>query len=407
MNNISYIKTKQFPCVDFNLSFIYDFNEKDLGIFNLLQFMFFEGIEGCPTENELEKESRLLYHPRISCNCRVEGNKIYFSFNFVFIKPEYLDRKNKDDLFYKNLDFFYRIAFKHVPVEQETFNENIKILIQNIQNHKKDLFQSLLTTSVTELNINLADLSYFLDEKKYQTLPLEEFTKIRQKLSESKFLLSVAGDLSLKQKRYINQLFHLDNFKIEKIKYNKYRLQKVKKIVTKFDSPQSAVCLVYSLPKPKNVEDDFLNIFIEQTIFNRSGSMVNRIIREELNLCYYVGAQYTLSQFYFVSAQLNKKNANKFINEIKNILESKVYELSETELEKAKISFLAAYQFIKDSPTSMNRFNTFYKLRKEKKPDYEKIISEFTLEKLFGRIKMLTLRLIHIREGDQDNEKNS
>lgn len=124
-----------------------------------------------------------------------------------------------------------------------------------------------------------------------------------------------------------------------------------KEITEQIDAKQGRMVLSFSIPKPDDIADMSVAVFNE--IFG--GSPVSRLftnVRERLSLCYYCSSMVEKSTWrVIVRSGIDIDNREKAVNEITRQLGllSNPENISEDELESAKISILSSYDAMSDS----------------------------------------------------------
>lgn len=365
---LSVIPTEKFKSNYFALNFYLPLEKEAASQVSLLSRVMVRGTEAYPTVGALNRYTDMLYNLNFSLGVSAVGGTQVLTFRMDFLGDRFAPSSEKADITNGALgfaqDFFCRPLVKDGSFLSEYVEAEKKLLIDKIRGeiNNKDAYAArrgrrhLLGDHpaaippegdidiVTELNgKQLFD--------RYEKL-------LRHARVDALFVGDATEDTVEKALNTVKTILPADRDEAELPIMEKFApiSDQTAEITEEARARQGRMVLGYSLPY-SGEESPVATTFIE--IF--SGSPVSRLfmnVRERLNLCYYCFAHADLAVgTMMIRSGISEKNVALAREEITRQLDSIASgEISEEELEQAKISIVGSMKTLTDSPASLGEW---------------------------------------------------
>lgn len=410
MDNITkYVENKNFHTTLINFIFQFKIDTSEIMAYTLLAKLLSYTNEVFQNEKDFAREKLLRYIMNYNC-LNQSINDVYFM-NFSLLIPS--NNVVKDDFIGRAitflLDSIYRPNIQNGLFNQELFEREKRIYIENLVNGYKDI------SFIAEKNaLDLIDGNGMINKLKFKDL--ENITELENKdvvefynkyIKNIKPKIFINGNIDINRvdkiiSKYIKNFDLIDYEIIDKYNYYFNDLNYVSK-TDECDFYQSIVFMGYNI---KNYTDkDKYKLYLINLLLNSSSSdLLLENLRKQNNLVYSCGSSAFLNNGLLIikamTSKLNIKTIQLVIQDLIKKLENIddyaenvsniMYRLS-LNLEREKDDF-----FIASSDTINNYFRS--DLSSEEELD---ILSNIEKEELLDVIRRLNLVSVYVMEGNR------
>lgn len=365
---LSLISTKKFKSNYFALNFYLPLEKEAASQVSLLSRVMTRGTEEHPNIGALNRYTDMLYNLNFSLGVSAVGGAQVLTFRMDFLGDRFAPTSEKVDItegalsFAKN--FFCAPLVKDGSFLPEYVEAEKKLLIDKIRGeiNNKDAYAARRGRRYL-LGDHPAAIPPEGDIDTVSALDGKQlFERYRSMLRyarvEALFVGDVSEEIVEKVLATVKAILPLDRDEAEMPKMEKFApiSDQTAEITEEARARQGRMVLGYHLPY-SGEESPVATTFIE--IF--SGSPVSRLfmnVRERLNLCYYCFAHADLAVgTMMIRSGISEKNVPLARDEISRQLQSiAAGEISEEEMEQAKISIISSLRTLTDSPASLGEW---------------------------------------------------
>ncbi len=362
------------------------------------------------TLKDINNKCRDLYASDYEVFTTNRGQKNYIEFKFTM-----LDYKIIEDNFFRDaINFFKDIMFEpnfngdkldtalFEKIKQELYDsEKEKSYEPRFMEHRIFL-QNLIPNSnlIKERIKDLPDLVEVLSKIKEQDI-VNFYYEIINNFARG----YIFGNLSDNEIDYIAKCFNFKKTNFDNNYFVKEQISEGEKTVISKETSQSYLYVVYDILNNKLDENYIFRVILN--ILNSSSGLVFKVLREELGLVYSANADmYSMRGFMFIKAKIDKKNKDKCLEGINEIIRR---------LHDKKIvgDLLKYYKELVNDRAYTNKENYNYYLNNlnhyvfEEEMEEEKeieLINKLTAEDIIKYVNKLEKKYIFFYQGDKDEK---
>lgn len=411
--NIHLIKTDKFKTISVKINFKKLFDKEDITFRNILVNVLLESTKDFPTRRLLEIETEELYNLGYSSGTFTSGEYAIMSYNCSFLHEKYTEKGMNE----KSLQFFFDILLKPNVIDGKFETESFK----KAYNILKDDITSYDDNNTRYTNARMFEVMGKKEKLSYRGVGyIEDLNKINEKnlyeyyqnvLKSDLIDIFVIGDIDEDNIKNII----IDNFNIKTAKkpskehfYNHKKINKrVKKIKEKKDTNQSYLCMGFKSEPLTPFERQYVSSVYSYILGGGADSKLFKNVREKNSLCYSIGSSFSsIINIMTISAGINADKYNKAIRIIKEeIRKMEKGDFNESDIEKAKTTYLASFKQLEDSPNSiMNLYVTNQYLGYDLIDERKKNINRVNRQMIINVAKKVHLDTIFFLEGGKEDE---
>lgn len=408
------IKTNKFKTITVTVNFKRKIKKEEITIRNVLNDMLICSTKKYPSRREIEIQTEDLYNLEAYSNTSISGKYSSLSVNATFLNEKYTEEgMNK-----KSIDFVMDLIF-NPNVSNNAFKEDCYQLIkqstlEEIESIKEEPRLYSMMRTLEEMDktnpLSFHSCGYKEDLDKIDVNSLYEY--YLSVLKSDIIDIFVVGDVDInKIKEEITNKFKINTLKRKTersfIDYDKFRAR-TKIIKESFDINQSKLVLGCKLANLTEEERKYTLLLYSYILGGSPDSKLFKTVREKNSLCYYIGSNVrAVGSILTISSGINKENYKKTVSlikkEIKNMEKGN---FDESDLEKAKITYIASFKELLDSPRAIiNNYLAHEYLNYDLIEDRIKNIETITKDMVVAVSKKVHLDTIYLLEGDSENEE--
>ncbi|MGE5455770.1 MAG: EF-P 5-aminopentanol modification-associated protein YfmF [Ignavibacteriales bacterium] len=410
--NIHLIKTDKFKTITVKINFKKLFDKEDITFRNILVNVLLESSCNYPTRRLLEIATEELYNLGYSSGTFSSGEYAIMSYNCSFLHEKYTEKGMNE----KSLQFFFDLLLKPNVVggkfEKESFKKAYNILKDDINSFEENNTQytnaRMYEVMGKKEKISYRGVGYIEDLEKINE---ENLYRYYQNVLKSDLIdIFVIGDID--EDKIKNIILH--NFNIKTAKkpskehfYNHKRINsKIKKVKEKKDINQSYLCMGFKSDPLTLFERQYIANIYSYILGGGADSKLFKNVREKNSLCYSISASFSsIISTMTISAGINADKYNKATRIIREeVRKMERGEFTESDIEKAKVTYLASFKQLEDSPNSIiNLYVTHQYLGYDLLEERKKSIERVTRQMIINFAKKVHLDTIFFLEGGNNN----
>ncbi|HBA37887.1 MAG TPA: hypothetical protein DCY94_04110 [Firmicutes bacterium] len=293
-------KTKKYSTINFKFVFELDYTRDNIFKLDVLEEYMLFANKKYRTKEALGKRRMELYSLDYSISNYIHGEKLLVEFNFGMYDPELV----KDDYMYEALefvrDFLFEVDFEAGHLRKDALERGKSNLISAVGEdlvsatgaERRSLLKTLYPDTYKTRDLVESKEEYENTLNSYSDKQIIEMYDTL--FSESFVGAIVMGNMKDEYYDYIEQMFKFDgvkafdrNFKDE-IRINK---STPKYTHVEDDSIKDSVLTVVFEAPSKNFKESCAYMAISR-MFNKTGMLIHKILRDELGVVYSAGATY-------------------------------------------------------------------------------------------------------------------
>ncbi len=417
--NIAYhlhtIKTDKFKTVTVKVNFKRKLEKKDITYRNLLADVLLESSLKYPSRRDIEIKTEDLYNLFVKSNTYLSGNYMIMSFDCIFLNEAYTET----GMLKESLDFLMEFLFHPNVVKKRFETTNFKIAKKALEeqlnsledNYGRYAMYRLLEEMDKDSPFSFRPIGYLEDLKEIDETNL--YAYYESVLSSDLVDIFVIGNIdSLK----IQQLF-LDKFPINTLK---------KPAISHYLEPLKARRIMKTAKEKKDINQshlligckiDALSDFEKKYVMNiynfilggGTDSKLFHNVRELNSLCYSIHSTYQpTSNLLIIKAGIDASSYKKAVSLIKKeLINMEKGNFEQSDIEKAKITYLSAFDELEDSPSSIiSTYISHEYLGYDMLEERKKKIHEVTKDMIIAVAKKVHADTVYLLEGGEKNEAN-
>ena len=406
---IHLIKTNKFKKTVVNISFKQPINNKiDVIKKDILCNLLILGTKKYKSRRELEIKCEDLFGASLNIKNKKAGSYNLFSLTASFLNDKY----TLEDTCNESISFFIEVLFnpliinnkfddKLVEIAKKGYLEDIKSIQENPNQYSVTMMRNLIAKE------SLYAFSPYFYINEINNIQNNDLVKTYfDILNNSQVDISIIGDvdekilqkfdnLPIKANKYNNSVYDLinTNNKVEKIEEGKYS--------------QSKLVLAYQLKSLTETEKMYVSYIFSFILGGSSDSLLFKKLRQDNSLCYYADSNYNLFyQMIEINVGLESTNYDKAVSLIKVAIEEmKNGNITDDDIEKAKVTYINAWKEIMDNPLSiinMYLSHEYYNL--DLVDERIKKINQVKKEDVIILANKIELKATYLLKGMNENE---
>lgn len=416
---VNYIRVKKHKHIIVAYSFIslYDndtFNER-----NMLNDILENNMKKFPTKTKVNLHLDMLYGAMFKSDIYSRGNILANNFYLKFINKKYL--KDRINLTKSAFSFLNELVFN----PKKYNNYLTQKAINNQLEEAKDILKTYEQDKPTHAYINFKKTILKNEKSRIKLFPIAEKLNDINKHSITKtynemvnldqLKIYVIGDFDFFEiDNLIEKNFkqRINNNIINKAKFNLplSKTENVNEITEVDDLSISRIYLGYKLNINFNSQDYYAMIILNIIIGGYSSSKLFSIIREKLNLVYYIYSNYNHdSGIFYINFECEPFDEDKAIKEINQVIaDIKIGKINDIEIKRAKKYLKKQFKSRADSLSGLLNLYILTDIEINQQFDLQTIIDNYlkiTKDDLVKTARLLKLdTLYRYTKKDENND---
>lgn len=396
------IKTNNFKSIYVDLSFIIDSDKEKITKMNFLNSLLTYSSKKYKTNRDLEIRKEELYSSSIEGYNYKMGNYFVSCLNLSCLNDKYTEKGNFD----LSLDLLSEVLYKPNIVNKSYDDSSFNAIKLAMKNDILSVEEDGVKYSLVRMLDQMGDEKYSLHEFGYLK-ELDEITKenicdfYNYFINNSHLDITIVGDIDfIEIENLITSKFKWKYKDIPKdIIINHDSFNKEKTLCIDYPSTQGKLSIGYKIDKLTEFESNYVLPLYNIILGGDSESRLFKEVREKRSLCYFIYSNYDRkSNIFYISSGITKNNLDEVITLIKKETLDMSSNISDKELERAKVNYLELLDRIDDSLVQISSlyyqkelFNT--ELINGRKNNINKVTKE-DIYKLSNKIKIDTIYLL-------------
>lgn len=414
--NLHLIKTDKFKKNLIKINFKNKFEKEDIVKRRLIPNILVESNSIYNTKRLLDIKTEDLYNLNTYSDVTLSGNIIITSFTASFLNDKYSEEGLLEDVIKFMCDLIFKPNVIDNKFDSNAFKITKNILKEEIESIKENpneySLERLLEEMAPDTPLKLHNYGYIDDLEEVTEESLYEY--YQHMLNSDIVDVFVIGniDFSLTEE-YIRKHFKIKTKKRFKfnhyIEHKKFR-NKYKIIKEQIDNNQSVLLLGYKLDKLTTFEREYVLPIYSYILGGGADSKLFKNVREKNSLCYSISSRVRIvSNIMYISSGINAKDYDKALSIIKKQVQSmEKGDFDESDIEKAKITYISAYKEVNDSIYSIvNNYITHEYLDTDFIDEKEDKIIKVTKQDIMKLIPKIHKEMVFFLEGTCENEENT
>ncbi|MGM0495580.1 MAG: M16 family metallopeptidase [Bacillota bacterium] len=406
---VNYIQVKKHKHIVIAYNFISLYNYESFNERNMLNEILENNMQKYPTKTKVNLHLDMLYGATFKSELYSRGNIISNNFYLKFINKKYL--KNQPNLTESAFQFLNELVFNprkyNNYLTQKATNKQIieaKDILKTYEQDKPTYAYINFKRAILKENIQRLKI-FPLEEKLSQVTKYSLTDTYNKMLKEDQLKIFVIGDFDkLEVENIIQRNFSkkLNNNILENINLNfsLRKTSKINEIIESDDLSISRIYLGYLLNIKFNSKLYFAMNILNIIIGGNSKSRLFSVIREKLNLVYYVYSSYNHdSGIFYINFECEPLDEDRAINEIKKVIDNiKAGKIEETEIKRAKEYLIKQYKSRADNLVGLLNLHILADIEENQPFDLTKTINNYsniTKKDLLDASKLLVLDTIY------------
>lgn len=414
--NLHLIKTDKFKRTMIRINFKNKVTKEDIVKRKLISEVLLESNSIYSTKRLLAIKTEDLYNLAIYNRGTMSGNALICSFEVCFLNDKY----SEEGLLNEAINFLCDVIFRP-KVEDEQFDLKALELAKKRMKEDIDSIKESPYLYLTEQAYKIIGKNTSLEISPFGTYELidsidshELYTSYLSYLKNDNVDIFVIGNIDFKEtEKIFKEQFDINNRKKKEINhYIEFKKVKNRFSIKKeqIDNNQSLLFLGYKLKDLTNYEKQYVLPIYSYILGGGPDSKLFKNVREKHSLCYSVNSQIKpVSNVMYITAGINAKNYKKALNLIKEEVDNmKNGNFDDSDMMKAKLTYITAYKEIKDSMSSiLNTYANHEYLDSDLLDEKEKNIMKVTKEDILKVIPKIYPDLVYFLEGTKKDEEDA
>ena len=403
--NVHLIQNKGFHNIKISINFTEEINKKKNNYRIFLSDILVYGTKKYDKPSKLIKKCQELYSSYPSTLVVRYGKYIRTIFELSILDSIYIDKEN----IIESIKLLNEIVFNPLTNNKkftsnyfDTLREELKKETLGIKENSR-VYANIKLLQLFKENDYISLTGYcdldFLDNLNETNL----YESYLEMIKNSKIDIIISGDLGDQNKiiEAIKKIVVINNSKVKlpdpEIVHDDYN-KKEEYFKEKYQGVQSKISLGFKIANTTDYERKYVLNILNVLLGGSASSLLMKYVREENNLCYYIGCYYNkLDNILVINSAIDKENYQKVIEIIKGVFDLvEKGNFSLKELENAKRECIISCENLKENNHNLGEyyygkevFNTadverrIEFLRKVSKEDIMKVASKIKLSKCF------------------------
>lgn len=417
--NVAYqlhtIKTNRFKTITIKINFKRKLEKKDITYRNLLSDVLLESSRRYPSRRELEMKTEDLYNLILKSNTYLSGNYMILSFDCIFLNEAYTEK----GMLKESLEFLMEFLF-HPNAHQKRFEKTNFMIAKNALKEQLETLEDsygryatyrLLEEMDKNALFSLRSIGYLEDLEEIDETNL--YAYYESVLNSDLIDIFVIGNIDCEKiKEMFLEMFPINTLKkpsqshyLEPVKPRKI----VKAVKEQKDINQSHLLIGCKIDRLSDMEKKYVMNVYNFILGGGTDSKLFKNVREKNSLCYSIHSTFQpTSNLLIIKAGIDANSYKKAVSLIKKeLLAMEKGSFEEIDIEKAKITYLSAFDELEDSPNAIISTYTSheylgYDMLEERKQN----ISAVTKEMVVKVAKKVHADTIYLLEGGNLDETN-
>lgn len=409
------IKTDQFKTVTVKINFKRKLEKKDITYRNLLSEVLLQSSKKYPSRRELEIRTEELYNLILKSNTYISGNYMILSFDCIFLNEAYTEKGMQKDSLEFLMDFLFHPNADQKSFEKTNFRIAKNALKEELEtqedNHGRYALYRLLEEIDDKASYALKPIGYLEDLEEINETNL--FSYYESVLNSDLIDIFVIGNIDPeKVKDLFHTMFPINTLKKPSMSHylepTKPR-RKVKSTKEQKDINQSHLLVGCKLDLLTEMERKYVMNIYNFILGGGPDSKLFQNVREKNSLCYSIHSTYQpTSNLLVIKAGIDASSYKKAVSLIKKELGNmEKGHFDESDLEKAKVTYLSAFDELEDAPGSIiSTYVSHEYLEYDMLEERKEKIQEVTKEMVVQISKKVHIDTIYLLEGGTLDEAN-
>ena len=415
--SFGYLKQTKFKTNFFKVCFVIDLDREYTTKLSLLSGVLVRASKNYPGISEINNRLDYLYDMNVSTGTYKRGERLYFSYECDFIKDEFLPDGEK--LLLEALEMFKELIFNPYLVDGgfdkkilDSEKTELANSIKSIINYKNAYAKEKCIENLCEgERFAISEQGNLEDIEKVDTKNLYDFYKWL--LASARVEIVFAGETDAEKTALAFGEIFGANVKRKPLELHDTFIsgetkKEVREITEKMEVNQGKLALGFRTGVGVT-DDDSVAMSLFAEIFG--GSPMSKLfmnVREKLSLCYYCRASLdSYKGIMLVLSGIQSKNKDKSFDAImKELCDVQTGNVTDEELEAAKLSLINSYKSLDDSPAGLSAWYISRILCGSNKNPSEIVekIKNTTLDEVIKASQKVKLDTVYFLKGDDNGE---
>lgn len=409
--NLYFLKTKKFKTISISIRLKKQKTKEDAVYTSILKEVLKSGSKDYKEINDYYKARLNLYNPSIKIGISNFGNDRTFLINATFADEKYTEKgMNK-----KTLEFIFNILYnpkiQNEEFDKETFEICRHDYIEMLKSAKDDPFKYASDRLWEEMDVydfKILNHKEAIKLAKNMT-PKDLYNYYQTLFTDNSLDIFVTGDFDDEEMKNIIKNIVKGNFKKGNIsKFINYKdIKKEREVIETLKTSQSQIALGLRFKDLTDFERKYVSIFYVSILGGSWSSKLFQTVREENSLCYYIGANRSISHSaFFIYASIDEKNYNQTLKLIKKeIKEMEEGIFTEENINQVIEVYNNTLLEIEDNQTMlMNNLIDIINSNNDALEERRKNIKKVTKQDIINIAKKVNLDVIYFLKGEKTND---
>lgn len=406
------IKTNKFKTITIKINFKRKIEKKDITYRNLLSEVLLESSHKYPSRREVEIKMEDLYNLLIKSSTYVSGNYMVLGFDCIFLNEAYTEK----GMLESSLEFLMEFLF-HPNAHNKSFEKTNFMIAKNAiqeeletleDNYGRYAMYRLLEEMNQKAPYAIRSIGYLEDLEEIDEKRL--YSYYETVLNSDLIDIFVIGNIdSEKIKDLFLRLFPVNTLKKPSLSHylkpDKAK-RKIKTVKEEKDINQSHLLIGCKIDALTEMEKKYVMNVYNFILGGGTDSKLFQNVREKNSLCYSVHSTYQpTSNLLVIKAGIDASSYKKAVSLIKKeFVNMEKGCFDESDIEKAKITYLSAFDELEDSPGSIiSTYVSHEYLNYDMLEERKRKIEEVTKDMVMKVAKKVHADTIYLLEGGEKN----
>lgn len=414
--NLHVIKTDHFKTVNMRIIFKRKTKKEEINFRNFLSLILLDSTKNYPTRRDIEIKCEDLYALACSNVAFTSGNYSIISFDSTFLNEKYTEK----GMFKKIFEFLFDVILNpnvtDGKFDSNSFDNVKKSLINNIESIpdipdyycENKLLQ--IIGEGTPIGLNNEGYLETIDEVNESNL----YDYYKSTIKSDNIDIFIIGNVDDEYiKKIVQQTVPINTLKkptgTHYIEHKKIR-KRARIIREQSEYKQSQLMICYKLDKLTDFEKQYVMPFYNYILGGSGNSKLFQTVREKNSLCYGISSRHiVIANILIIKAGIDASNYKKTISLIRQEVKSmEKGNFNDSDVEKAKLVLLNAYEEIEDSPAGIiSTYMLHEYLNKDLLDKRIKGVEKVTKQMIVDVAKKIHLDTVYFLEGEHNEKKET
>ncbi len=356
--NLYFIKTKKFKTINIAAHFKETITNEGKIYSDVLRRVLSYATGHYHNLDDLNRAGMDLYGPSVRIGFLESGLDRTFYLNGSFVNEKYTEKgMNKKSIEYI-LSHIWDPYVKDNAFDKSVFDLSLHEYIESLNSIKDNPDRYAEERIWEEIDIRpYKDFNIDESIKFAKNITSEDLYEYYLNLFENNSLdIFITGDTDEKEITKIIEKIVKGHFTPSyKNRYIAVKPRNIKEVVETIDTEQSRLNIALKYVDLTDFERKYVSLVYNNILGGGWDSKLNRVVREENSLCYYIYAMRKINfSLAIISSGIDAKNADKTIKLVKKQLDKMHTEISEEDLARVKEIYYNALTELEDNQTSIS-----------------------------------------------------